>query len=203
MRKTPFIKTGDFVSAYREALCIRRDFCPDDQRFFKMPDFLEYLAEDPNFFRIKVFKKNGLSRHEREATILSFDGRYTLTVDEHLMENARGGCWYSNFTLAHEVAHIINDDHKDGADRKHFKLFDGPSGRSNIPPTTEEMMANFGAVFFQCGVLLEDPEWLAVELARRASSDPLYVEKAQLRLKLDVVQRELSRRHTTISRVIL
>jgi hypothetical protein len=86
---------------------------------------------------------------------------------------------------------------------KNFQLFSGPNGMSNIPPTQEELEANYAAVFFQCGVGLQDARWSATRLADRATSDVEYVKKAQARDRLDVFQRELNRPRPKRERVVL
>ena len=54
----------------------------------------------------------------------------------------------------------------------------GETDRANIPPTDEELEANFAATFFQCGIALLDQNADALRLAHRAFTDVNYVRKA-------------------------
>jgi hypothetical protein len=74
---------------------------------------------------------------------------------------------------------------------------------ANTPPTLEELEANYAAVFFQCGIALADPRWNPLNLARRAFSDPYYVDKAQTIVQLEVFQREFRSTKANLKRVIL
>ncbi|MEM6741600.1 MAG: hypothetical protein AAF646_15940 [Pseudomonadota bacterium] len=144
-----------------------------------MPTVWEWLCESDSTWSIKTFHSRGAEDYKRTAGVIAFDGRVTLTVDEQLMRNARKGCKLSNFTLAHELGHLALDHHASSAVTKNFRLFSGPSGESNIPPTAEELEANYAAVFFQCGVALFDDQFDALALANRAFCDVPWVKKAQ------------------------
>jgi len=156
-----------------------------------MPDYLEELFEESDRWSIKLLKSNQFEDHKRKASLVFFDHWVTLSVDEKLMAAASRGCRLSNFILAHEVGHLALDHHAMSATTKHFQLFSGPNGMSNIPPTLEELEANIAAVFLQCGPALISSGLDAVELARRAHSDVTYVRKAQRIVRLDAFQRRL------------
>ncbi len=186
------LSTSRAVKIYWEALECRRAFAADTD-FFKMPDYLEWLFGESERWSIKLFKSNQFEDFKRKASLVVFDHRVKLSVDEKLMAAARRGCWLSNFILAHEVGHLALDHHAMSATTKNFQLFAGPSGMSNIPPTLEELEANVAAVFLQCGPALMNGSLGVVELARRAFSDVTYVKKAKRIVLQDVFQRELRR----------
>ena len=98
---------------------------------------------------------------------------------------------------------VALNHHAMNAVTKHFQLFSGPRGMSNVPPTLEELEANYAAVFLQCGVALEDLRWDSAPLASRAFSDIEYVKLAQRAVRLEVFQRELRRPRQRYPRVIL
>ena len=74
---------------------------------------------------------------------------------------------------------------------------------SNIPPTVEEYQANLGAVFFQCGVALEDERLTTLDLAHRSFSDVSYVRRAQKLVQLSLFKQKLFERRSNVKRVVL
>ena len=202
MKSSQILTTARAVDIFEEVISCRRMFCADNE-FFRMTEFWEDLCDEEGRWSIKTYRSNLSDDFKRKAAVVSFDDRVTLTVDEKLMANAKNGCKLSNFILAHEMGHIALDHHSRGAVTKYFQLFAGPSGMSNLPPTIEELEANFAAVFLQCGVALMDPGLDAVQLAHRAFSDVYYVKKAQKIVQLEVFQRLLNRPKRTYERVIL
>lgn len=74
---------------------------------------------------------------------------------------------------------------------------------SNMPPTPEELEANYGAVFLQCGIALRDAKWDTMELANRAHTDFDYVRKVKALVRLEVFEKELRRPKHSPARVIL
>ena len=202
MRRKPTLTTKRAVEIYVEVLSVRRELY-NDREFFNMPDAWEKMCEGSETWKTRTYRTQNLEDFKRKAGIAVFEDRVTLSVDSRLMENAKKGCKLSNFILAHEVGHLALDHHAKSATTKNFQLFSGPNGMSNQPPTVEELEANFAAVFFQCGVALEDRQLEAIELAHRAYSDVYYVRKAQKYVQLDVFQRELRRPRPRFERVIL
>jgi hypothetical protein len=148
--------------------------------------------------------RSGLGEdYKRRAGIVVFGDQVTLNVDERLLENAKKGCKLSNFILAHEIGHLALDHHARSAKVMNFQLFAGPNGLSNLPPTIEELEANFAAVFFQCGSALADSHWEPLQLAHKAFTEVGYVKKAQRYVQLEVFQRELWRPKKNKMRVVL
>ncbi|MFC3180113.1 ImmA/IrrE family metallo-endopeptidase [Cypionkella sinensis] len=168
-----------------------------------MPDVWEELC-DGERWTIKRYPANQIEAYKRKAGVIAFGEKVTLTVDNGLLEKASEGCKFSNFILAHELGHVALDHHARNLVTKNFQLFSGPNGMmANIPPTLEELEANYAAVFFQCGILLEDILWSASRLAERACSDLLYVTKAQAIVRLEVFQRALHKPSASRGRVVL
>jgi hypothetical protein len=179
----------------------RREFYADTA-FFSMPEYWERITVQSEGWSIKAYKSNEIEDYKRKAGTVSLGDKVTLVADERLMVKAKQGCRLANFILAHEVGHLALDHHAQGAVIKNFQLFASPSGMSNIPPTLEELEANFAAVFFQCGPALFDPSLRAVDLARRASSDIHYVKKAQGVVRLTIFQEQLRRPKSSHERVV-
>ncbi len=201
MKKIPSLCTSRSVEIYQGMLWFRRMFY-EDSVFFKMSDFWEMLCEDSEYFSIKTYHSNQRDDYKRKGGVIAFNGHIILTVDHQLIVNAKHGCGFHNFMLAHEFGHIALDHYAKSAMTKNFQLFKGSNGMmSNSPPTIEELEADYAAVFFQCGVALEDKRRSAKELARRAFSDERIVEKAQSRVQLDVFRQRLIKRQR--KRVIL
>ncbi|MGY6703798.1 hypothetical protein [Roseinatronobacter sp.] len=198
----PTLSTERAVSVYEELIGLRRLHC-EDHEFFNMADFWESLCDDLPDWKIKLLPPTGTDDYARKAGVIEFADRGTLIVDARLLENARRGCLFSNFILGHEFAHVGLGHHKRNAVVKHYALFEGKTGKMNIPPTPEEYEANLGAVFFQCGVALEDENWSTLDLARRAHTDVATVRRAQQRVRLDVFQKKLLSRREKRIRVIL
>ena len=202
MNSRPFLSTSRAVGIFDEMISVRRMYCADND-FFRMDEFWEYLCDEGNKWSINTYRSNETEDFKRKAGVIAFRDRVTLTVDEKLMARAKQGCKLSNFILAHEVGHLALNHHARSAVTKNFQLFSGPRGMSNLPPTLEELEANYAAVFLQCGVALLDPKWDPLQLARRAFTDVAYVKKAQAIVRLDVFQRELTRERPTFPRVVL
>lgn len=202
MTQRSSLTTTRAAQVFNEALACRREFFEDHQ-FFKMPDVLEIMFDEFEGWTLKTVRSRETEDFKRRAGVAEFDGRVTLTVDERLYANAKQGCYFSNYILAHEVGHLILNHHAKSAGTKNFQLFSGPSGLSNVPPTLEELEANFAATFFQCGVALADKRWDAVQLARRAFSDYRYAERAQAYVQLNVFEAEVARQRVRFPRVIL
>mgnify|MGYP000852453242 CR=1 FL=1 len=202
MRRKPFLSTSRGVEIYEQMIALRRDFCIDAD-FFKMSDVWKYLCDGDGDWAINTYRSDETEDFKRKAAVVALGHRVTLTVDEKLMEKATQGCRLSGFILAHELSHVALGHHQRAAVTKNFQLFAGPCGMSNLPPTVEELEANYAAVFFQCGVALSDGRWDAVRLANRAFSDIDYVRKAQAIVRLDVFQRLLLCPGPTYPRVVL
>lgn len=202
MKSRPTLTTKRAVEIFEEAVAYRRDYCPDTH-FFRMTDFWEYLCEDSDTWSIKKYRSGEKEDFKRKAGVSAFAGRVTLTVDQELWDRAARGVLFFNYLLAHEAGHLILDHHARGAVTKHFQLYAGPNGMANLPPTVEELEANYAAVFFQCGVALLEPRLEALVLARRAYSDPNYVKKAQSAVRLDVFRRLLDRPKPKRERTVL
>jgi len=180
---------------------VRRLFCGDAE-FFKMTDYWEDLCEDNDSWRINQYRSGQTEDFARRAGVVEFEDRVTLTVDETLWADAKKGKWFFNFMLAHEAGHLMLDHHSNGAVMKNFKLF-GPDGTANIPPTAEELETNYAAVFLQCGPALAGTRWTDLELARKAYSDPRYIEKARRAMKVQAFQDHLRRPKPSRGRVVL
>ncbi|MEQ8899844.1 MAG: hypothetical protein RID11_07385 [Roseovarius sp.] len=202
MGRRPSLTTYRGAEIYAEILSLRRELYGDGD-FFKMPEPWETLCEVGEGWSINTYRSDEVEDFRRKAGVIQFDNRVTLTVDEKLMANAKRGCKLSNFILAHEFGHVALNHHARSAVTKNFQLYAGPGGMSNLPPTMEELEANYAAVFFQCGAALQNPQLNPVELAHRAFSDVEYVRKAQGIVRLDVFQRELCRSKPRYERVIL
>jgi len=202
MTRRPELLTSNLARIFREALWYRREFSAD-QDHFKMTEIWERCCRDFVGWTIKKYMPKETADYKRKAGVVMLGGRVTLTVDARLWENAVKGCYLSNFILAHEFGHLILEHHSGNGVTKNFQLFEGPSGMSNLPPTLEELEANFAAVFFQCGEALKDVDLSHVELARRASSNYRDVAKAQKFVQLETFQKELFRQTARYQRVVL
>jgi len=202
MKRKYTFTTPRAVEIWDEALWLRRELYKDDE-FFKVPDAWEMICDESETWKTKTYRAKIAEDFNRKAGFVILEDFATLTVDERLLENARKGDKLSNYILAHEIGHLMLDHHKMGAITKNFQLFSGPNGMTNTPPTLEEFEANIAAVFFQCGVALEDKQLHPIQLAHRAFSDVYYVKKAQKMVQLDVFQRELRRPKKKNERVVL
>lgn len=202
MNSWPILTPKRAAVAFREMIGCRRDFCADTD-FFRMPEVWDYLCGENGDWKIKEYRSSETEDFKRKAGVISFNGRVTLSVDERLMENARGGCKLSNFILAHELGHLGLNHHARGAVTKNFQLFAGPNGMSNMPPTLEELETNYAAAFFQCGTALLDQRWGTLDLAHRACSDVSYVRKAQAIVRQDAFRRALQEIASERVRVVL
>ncbi len=198
----PSLSTSRAVVIFKGSLECRREYCADIE-FFKMPAFLEWLCGDEADWSVKTFSLAPDEQVKRKASVIALDHRVKIRVSEKLMEDARGGCSFSNFILAHEIGHLIADHHFNSAANMNFQLSPGRNGMSNIPPTLRELEANFAAVFLQCGSALLDHRLNAVDLALRAHSDVNSVRKAQRIVRLDVFQKELHRLKPARERAVM
>jgi hypothetical protein len=201
MKKRPTLSTKRAVEIFEDAVDIRRGYCADTD-FFRMTEFWEYLCEDSETWSIKRYRSGEKENFKRKAGVIAFAGLLTLTVDQELWDRASKGNLFFNYLLAHEAGHLILNHHAKGAVTKHFELYAGPNFKANIPATVEELEANYAATFFQCGVALLEPRWEALELARRAFSDPYHVEKLQAQVRLDAFRRLLNRPRPKRERVV-
>jgi hypothetical protein len=202
MKNDQILTTSRMVGIFNEIISCRRMYCADNN-FFRMPDFWEDLCDDEGNWTINTYRSNETEDWKRKAGVIAFGDRVTLTTDEKLIARAKQGCGFSNFILAHEMGHVALGHHAKGAVTKHFQLFAGPSGLSNIPRTLEEREANYAAVFLQCGVAVLDPRWNPRQLANRAFSDESSIKKVQAMVHLDVFLRELNRPKPWRARVVL
>jgi hypothetical protein len=190
------------VEVYQEMIGFRREFCAD-HHFFRMPSYWDWLCSGPGNWKVKPYRSSEAEDFKRQAAVVVFQDNVTLIADEKLLVLARQGCKLSNFILAHEVAHLALNHHAHGKVVKHFKLFSGPDGNSNIPPTVEEAEANYAATFLQCGTALMDKRWETLQLAHRAFTDVNAIRKARKLLQTDAFQKELIRVKPSNPRVVL
>ena len=202
MRNPPTISLERLVSIRREAFAARRELF-DDKDFFKMTEAWEAVCDEGADWKIRTYKSRANEDYKRKAGVIQFLGKVTLTVDEALWGKAEQGQEFANFLLGHEFGHLICDHHSRSATIKHFQLFDGPSGKSNMPPNTEELEANLAAVFFQCGPEIESDRLSDRELAKRAYSDERTIQRIRKYVKLSAYQREISRPGNRYERVVL
>ena len=204
MRKWPTISVERAVEISEEAVSVRRIYCDyDDEKFFKMTDFLEFVCGDTAEWKIKLFASSQGQDFKRKAGVVALGTRATITVDERIWEGAKRGERFFNYMLAHEVGHLLLNHHAQNAVTKNFQLYQGPNGLVNVPPTAEELEANYAAVFLQCGVALLDPRWDAMELARRAFSDPTWVKKAMRAVRVEEFRKQLNRPKPVRKRIVL
>lgn len=202
MKKRPILSVKRAAEIYEEAISCRREYCADSS-FFRATDLWEYLCEKSDTWKIKTYRSGETEDFKRKAGVVAFDDRVTLTLDETLWADAKRGNLFYNFMLAHELGHLVLNHHSSGAVTKNFQLYAGPNGMANVPPTAEELETNYAAAFLQCGVALLDPRWDYLQLAKRAFSDPYYVKKAQMVVRLEAFQRHLNRPRPTRERVVL
>jgi hypothetical protein len=198
--KRPTLPTERVASIYETALWFRREYAADGE-FFRMTDLWRWLRDEGAYVKIKPYKSNEIEDFKRKAGVIAFGDSITLVVDQRLMDRADEGCKLCNYMLAHEAAHLMLEHHRTGGVIKHFQLFAGSSGLANMPPTAEELEANYGAVFLQCGAALENSKWETLRLADRAFSDVRSVMKAQAAVQLNIFQRELDRQKLVGSRL--
>lgn len=185
----------------REMLSYRRiEFL--DNEFFSMSEVWRTMAEDNPDLSIKEFKGSG-NIQEKKAGVIALGGRATLIVAEQLMQRAEAGDKLANFTLAHELAHLMLDHHEKSAGIKNFILEHGSKGYTTKPPSDEELETNYAAVFFQCGVALLAPRANAIELSRRAKTDTEWTKKAIALCSVKEFQEEFGKLHHSIQRIVL
>ena len=202
MARRPDISSHRLAEVHHEMVTCRRGF-REDGEFFKATDAWKELCDASDTWSIKLYWGRETEDYKRKAGVISLDGRVTLTADRRLWELAEQGQMFANFVFAHELGHIGLDHHSRGAVTKNFQLFSGPNGASNLPPTSEELEANYAAVSFMCGAALEDERWNPYELARRSFCDPYYVKRMARLIKLGPVQRELNLLRSPKPRVVL
>jgi hypothetical protein len=199
----PTLTTEQTVKIYRTMIECRREFSADTD-FFRMTDILDKLSEDKARFRLKTYVSNKTGRDNiKKASALALDDLVTIVVDEALLTEARKGCKFSNFVLAHELSHVELGHYDQTLSIRHFQLVKDRGRLANRPPNEEELEANAGAVFFQCGVALMDASRSSIELAKRAYSDPYLVKRYQQYVRLEIFRRELERQTAKGRRVVL
>ena len=202
MKAFPKLSTSVILETYVEMISYRRTYC-DDSEYFKASQFWTDMCSDIDTWKIKKYSGNESEDWLRKAGVITLREHVTLSTDRQLFENAEKGCKLSNFILAHEFAHVALGHHDRNLVTKHFQLFAGSNGMSNIPPTVEEYQANLGAVFFQCGVALEDERLTTLDLAHRSFSDVSYVRRAQKLVQLSLFKQKLFERRSNVKRVVL
>ena len=204
-KNRPELRTSQVARIFKDMLDLRRIYCKDSE-FFRMDEFWDWLSDedgDSVGIQIKRYKSSNLDPYKNRAATIAFGDNATLVVPEDMMVKAAEGCKLSNYTLAHEIGHLALGHHARSAVVKNFQLFSSDNGLANIPPTVEELEANYAAVFFQCGIALLDPKIDPLELANRASTDVYSVRKIKKLCGLDVFQRELIILSASIERVVL
>jgi hypothetical protein len=202
MNFSPKISVDRAVTIFNEMVGCRR-YAYSDQEFFKMSDYLKELcSEESDGVRIKTFKTNPKEDFRRKVGVIEFGNSVIFSMDERFLTKADQGCYLCNYIIAHEIGHLALRHHEKNAKILNFQLTKGQSGYANLPPTDEELEANYAAVFFQCGIALFDDNYTPQQLARLACSDPRYVEKAQKMVRLARFQ-ELRRNKPRYPRVIL
>jgi Zn-dependent peptidase ImmA (M78 family) len=161
------------------------------------------MAERQGGPTIKTYKPDTSRELRLRAGVIAFEDQITLVADERLVRRAKEGCKQANFVLAHELGHLGLNHHARGTVVKNFQLFSRKSDMANIPPTVEELEANYAAVFFQCGVALLDDRIETMDLAHRAFTDVYTLKKVRELVRLDAFKRELHRPKLLVERVVL
>lgn len=200
-KNKPSIRTDRAVKVFNEMLGLRRIYC-QDTNFFKSIEVWDWIADSDAKIRIKEFDGDR-SGNEKKAGVVAFDDRFTLIAPSALLSNARNGCKFSNFTLAHEFSHIALDHHAKGAVVKNFQLYSSQSGLANIPPNDEELEANYAATMFLCGIALLAPNVDPVRLADRACCDVYYTKKTIKLCQTSVFREAFKESRKGIKRVVL
>ena len=206
MSFSPIISVDRAVTIFDEMVGCRR-YEYSDQEFFKTSDYLKELCSEESDggeypFRIMTFKTNPKEDFRRKVGVIEFGESVIFSMDERFLTKADQGCYLCNYIIAHEIGHLALRHHEKNAKILNFQLTKGQSGYANLPPTVEELEANYAAVFFQCGIALFDDKYTPQQLARLACSDPRYVEKAQKMVQLARFQ-ELQRYKPRYPRVVL
>jgi len=197
------LSTRRAAEIYKESLWLRRQLYSDAQTF-KVTDAWKEISDGNPKWKTKLHRTKNIEDYELRASLVVLGDFVTLTADERLIEKADRGCKMSNFTLAHEIGgHLNLDHHRNSATLKHFQLFSNERGLCNIPPTLEELEANYGGVFFQCGAALERKDLTAIELANRFNTDVSYARKAQSIVQLEVFQKALNETTKSYPRIVL
>jgi len=198
----PILSAARAASVFKEMVGLRR-YCCNDSQYFGMSEIWDDLAEDSDEINIKFSKSAHLDFDNSKAGVVAFDKFATLIVPETMWAKAVEGDRFANFTLAHEFAHLALEHHLMSANVKNFQLTNRGNDLANIPPNSEELEANYAAVFFQCGDALMEPNIDALNLAKRACTDVYYVKKAISLCKLEAFRRELEILYARYERVIL
>lgn len=199
-RKRPDISVKRGAEIFLEMAACRREFAQDDE-FFKMSSFWEWFSEESDFVKIKLHSQSARGSVKR-ASIVAFDERVTLITSAGLFDDARRGCKFSNFVLAHELGHYALGHNQRKTIPKNFQLANTARGLSIIPPNVEEHEADRAAVFFQCGYALFD-ETDARILADRAYSEVGQVRKAMLLCRVPSFRKLVFEPRPRVQRVVL
>ena len=203
MSKRPTLSVPRTVEIFEEALAVRRLYTDgNDSEFFKACDFWKYLCEEDENWKINVTPPTEGADFARRAGVVSVGDRVTLTVPQELWVGAQRGNAFFNYVLAHELGHLVCDHSAKGT--RNFKnLAPGRFGMQIVPPSVQELEADYAAVFVQCGVALQNSHWSTDYLARKAFADPGYVRKAQMAVRLDRFQHWLNRPKPVRKRIVL
>jgi hypothetical protein len=195
--------SGIFLTTARAALVFQRSmdaryaYCQykelDNGHFFKMTDYWEWLCGVGPEWQIKKYRSGSGQTALRKAHVSAHNHNVRMSVEEAFWDRASQGGWFENFVLGHEAGHLIAGHLDSSAATKNFQLTTSSGNNFNIPATLEELEANYASAFLQCGNALFDESLSAVELSRRALSDPTSVSKAQRVVRLEVFGRELAR----------
>lgn len=203
MTKRPILSVHRAVEIFEEALSVRRSYTDgNDNAFFKASDVWKYLCEGDAGWKIIVTRPTDGVDFSRRAGVVSVDGRGTLTVPHEVWVGAERGNAFFNHILAHELGHLVCN-HPAMATRRFNNLVPGRFGMKIAPPNPTELEADYAAVFLQCGVALQNRQWDADYLGRKAFADPDYVRKAQMAVRLDSFQQWLNRRKPVRERIVL
>jgi len=202
-KKTPSLCPKQGARLFRRTLSSRRHFC-DDGKFFKAVDAWREISSDVPEINIKAYKGAGT-----KAGVVALGGAATLIAPQDMLVRADKGCKLANFTLAHEMAHLLEGHHENNAVIKNFQLFDHVTGNANIPPTLEELEANYVAVFWLCGPSIFDCDRKvtaadgslrslgrdAKQLADRAFCDVQQIRRARKLLEQQSFWEEINKMH--------
>ena len=183
------LSTTRAAQIWTEMVELRRELYKDDC-FFKMHEPWEQFTTESDLWSIKTYRSENQEEYKQKASVVEFDGRVTLTVDEVLLSRAREGGQLENFILAHEWCHLALRHHANFASNRNFVLSSTDKGYARLAGDIFELEADFGAVVFQCGVALRDERWDSVRLAKRAYADVAAVKKVRRLVNLEVFERE-------------
>jgi len=198
--KKPYVSLARGVEIFRETVSIRQ-ICCNDEQFFTMEQFWTDLERDIEEIKIHQLEEKDDDR-EKRAGVIHFAGMTTLIVSRSLMSKARRGSRFVNFTLAHELAHVILGHHDNQAKIMNFTLSSGEVRRV-APKTIEEYEADLGAVFLQCGVSLLGSGYSASELAAKAYSETSKIGEAMTICRLNEFREQLEEINNQRKRIAL